>query len=245
MDIRNKLRFRRTELNISRNELAKKVHVTPSAIANYENGVSYPKPDILIALMQALQIDANYLYQDYLSDSVIRSMYGDLSFEEKESLTRYRLLTEYGKKLVRLVIDEEYQRMQKERWVKLPCCLPGERKEYSGFLMRQEVQKIQSRQENIPEGTDFCFQIQVDCYEPVFRNRDVIALSCRPARHNELGIFKLNGVCYIRSLYLQDRKCRLCSLNVMDSDIEVSENDTLSCVGTILGQIFGEIKMEE
>ena len=61
MDIRNKLRFRRTELNISRNELAKKVHVTPSAIANYENGVSYPKPDILIALMQALQIDANYL----------------------------------------------------------------------------------------------------------------------------------------------------------------------------------------
>ena len=111
MDIGNKLRFRRTELNISRNELAKKVHVTPSAIANYENGVSYPKPDILIALMQALQIDANYLYQDYLSDSVIRSMYGDLSFEEKESLTRYRLLTEYGKKLVRLVIDEEYQRI--------------------------------------------------------------------------------------------------------------------------------------
>ena len=42
MDIGNKLRFRRTELNITRNELAKKVHVTPSAIANYENGISYP-----------------------------------------------------------------------------------------------------------------------------------------------------------------------------------------------------------
>ena len=62
MDIGNKLRFRRTELNISRNELAKKVHVTPSAIANYENGVSYPKPDILIALMQALQIPVSGLF---------------------------------------------------------------------------------------------------------------------------------------------------------------------------------------
>lgn len=245
MDIGNKLRFRRTELNITRNELAKKVHVTPSAIANYENGISYPKPDILIALMQALHIDANYLYQDYLPDCVIRSMYGDLSMEEQEALIRYRLLTEYGKKLVRLVITEEYQRTRKERWVKFPCCLPGERKENSGFLMKQEEKKLQSREENIPKGTDFCFQIQVDCYEPVFRNRDVIALSRRPPRHNELGIFKLNGVCYIRSLYLQDGKCRLCCLNVMDPDIEVSEKDTLSCVGTILGQVFGEIKMEE
>ena len=42
MEIGKQIRHRRTELNLSRSELANKIHVTPSAIANYENGVSYP-----------------------------------------------------------------------------------------------------------------------------------------------------------------------------------------------------------
>ena len=54
MKIGNQIRHRRTELNLSRGELANKIQVTPSAIANYENGISYPKPDILVALMNAL-----------------------------------------------------------------------------------------------------------------------------------------------------------------------------------------------
>lgn len=36
--IRNKIRKRRQELNMSRVQLAEAVQVTPSAIANYENG---------------------------------------------------------------------------------------------------------------------------------------------------------------------------------------------------------------
>ena len=37
MKIGNQIRHRRTELNLSRGELANKIQVTPSAIANYEN----------------------------------------------------------------------------------------------------------------------------------------------------------------------------------------------------------------
>ena len=56
MVIGEKLRSRRQEQNLSRNQLAEKIHVTPSAIANYENDISYPKPDTLIALMIALDM---------------------------------------------------------------------------------------------------------------------------------------------------------------------------------------------
>ena len=42
MVIGEKLRSRRQEQNLSRNQLAEKIHVTPSAIANYENDISYP-----------------------------------------------------------------------------------------------------------------------------------------------------------------------------------------------------------
>ncbi len=54
---------------LTQEELAKMVGVTPSAIGNYENGVSCPKEQVLYKLFDALDCDANYLYQDELSNS--------------------------------------------------------------------------------------------------------------------------------------------------------------------------------
>ena len=84
MVIGKRLQKRRKELNLSRAQLAEMVHVTASAIANYENSISYPKPDILISLILALKIDANYLFEDYLKDQMVLTTYGqELSAEER------------------------------------------------------------------------------------------------------------------------------------------------------------------
>lgn len=61
MGIGERVRKRRVELGLTRNELAEKLHVTPSAVANYENNISVPKPELLISLMKNLGTDANYL----------------------------------------------------------------------------------------------------------------------------------------------------------------------------------------
>lgn len=74
MGVGSRIQERRRELDMSRSELANLVGITPSAIANYENSVSYPKKEILIALMATLQVDANYLYRDYLSDQMVRTL---------------------------------------------------------------------------------------------------------------------------------------------------------------------------
>lgn len=128
MVIGKKLQKRRKELNLTRAQLAEVVHVTASAIANYENSISYPKPDILISLILALKIDANYLFEDYLRDQVVLKTYDQvLSEEEKDALTKYRELSSKGRRFVRTVIDEEYDRMQHEGWVAFPCYKPGEK----------------------------------------------------------------------------------------------------------------------
>ena len=111
MEIGKQIRRRRTELNLSRGELANKIHVTPSAIANYENGISTPKPDILISLINVLEVDANYMYSDYLGNSQIIKIYDhSLSSEEVDAIKKYRELSKEGKRLVRLIINEEYSR---------------------------------------------------------------------------------------------------------------------------------------
>lgn len=111
MSLGDRLRQRRQEMGLTRPQLAAKICVTPSAIANYENGISTPKPDILISLINVLEVDANYIYSDYLGHSQVRNLYDqDLNAEEIDSIQKYKKLSEEGKRLVRLIINEEYAR---------------------------------------------------------------------------------------------------------------------------------------
>ena len=100
MSLGDKLRQRRQEMGLTRPQLAAKICVTPSAIANYENGISTPKPDILISLINVLEVDANYMYSDYLGNSQIIKIYDhSLSSEEVDAIKKYRELSKEGKRL--------------------------------------------------------------------------------------------------------------------------------------------------
>ena len=97
MSLGDKLRQRRQEMGLTRPQLAAKICVTPSAIANYENGISTPKPDILISLINVLEVDANYMYSDYLGNSQIIKIYDhSLSSEEVDAIKKYRELSKEG-----------------------------------------------------------------------------------------------------------------------------------------------------
>lgn len=125
MSLGDRLRQRRQEMGLTRPQLAAKICVTPSAIANYENGISTPKPDILISLINVLEVDANYIYSDYLGHSQVRNLYDqDLNAEEIDSIQKYKKLSEEGKRLVRLIINEEYARTITKSQLTLPAiCL--------------------------------------------------------------------------------------------------------------------------
>ena len=169
MSLGDKLRQRRQEMGLTRPQLAAKICVTPSAIANYENGISTPKPDILISLINVLEVDANYMYSDYLGNSQIIKIYDhSLSSEEVDVIKKYRELSKEGKRLVRLIINEEYSRTTVGNQLTLPCYLPGLRKLHTGFLIQNKLGHVRIMLKDLPEGTDFCFQIQMDQYLPIF-----------------------------------------------------------------------------
>ena len=66
MSIGKRLKEARLLRKMTQEDLAEAAGVTKGAIGNYETEVSSPKESILIKLMEILQIDANYLYQDYI-----------------------------------------------------------------------------------------------------------------------------------------------------------------------------------
>ena len=54
-----------------------------------------------------------------------------------------------------------------------------------------------------------------------------------------MGLFCLNGISYIRTLFHERGERRLRAPNVIDADILVSETDEFRCMGTILGRVNG------
>ena len=84
MSIGQRLKESRLAKNMTQEDLASAVGVTKGAIGNYETEVSSPKEPILIKLMEILQIDANFLYQDYMQNG------SKLSDDEVNLVNLYR-----------------------------------------------------------------------------------------------------------------------------------------------------------
>lgn len=64
MGIGKRIKEAREALHLTQKELADKIGITASSITNYENETSHPKEPILYKLINELQVDANFLFQD-------------------------------------------------------------------------------------------------------------------------------------------------------------------------------------
>ena len=107
MSIGSRIKELRIKNEITQEELAKIIGVTKGAIANYENGVSSPKIDLMYKLFDALNCDANYLYQDDM-----RELYKDKATPEEfdNIIKKYRVLDDHGREMVDFTLAKEYDR---------------------------------------------------------------------------------------------------------------------------------------
>lgn len=103
-------RIKEARLNkgLTQEMLALMVGVTKGAIANYENGTSHPKEPVMYALIDALGVDANFLFQD-----CVKIKKAPLYSSEAMRLARdYDGLDSHGQRVLRLLADEEKARCE-------------------------------------------------------------------------------------------------------------------------------------
>jgi transcriptional regulator with XRE-family HTH domain len=104
MSFGERMKQAREQLGLSRIELAEKLHVTKSAISNYENGVSSPKEDVLLKIFDALGVDPNFLFQDSFAKEKAIPRYSE---DDLKILAAYSALDERGKATVRETIAHQ------------------------------------------------------------------------------------------------------------------------------------------
>lgn len=111
MGIGKRIKEARERLGLTQEELGALVGVTGSAITNYEKGTSHPKEPVMYGLIDALDVDANYLFQDCVKTTKAPSV----SDEAMKLAKDFDTLDTWGQKQVRDVADNELARAGAQR----------------------------------------------------------------------------------------------------------------------------------
>lgn len=139
MGIGYRIKEARECLGLTQTELGAMIGVTGSAITNYEKETSHPKEQIIYKLMETLNIDANYLFQD----AVKLKTSNNVSLLEYELVKKYRVLDSHGKEMVDFTLEKEYERSV------------AENKKATGIISyNYEVKAAHNDYENEPEEQD-------------------------------------------------------------------------------------------
>jgi len=246
MGIGKRIKEARETLGLTQNELAEMVGVTGSSITNYEKETSHPKEPIMYRLFEALNVDANYLFQDVVN---IPKKVNDVTFAEFEHIKEYRNLDEHGKSMVDFALKEETRRIQHEaekprrRELREIYYFRDPVSAGKGQLVLGDIRDLETVHiPNIHKYRDVKYALPVrgDSMEPAFFNGNTLLVEAtNTIDQGEIGIFVINGEAFAKKLGDNE----LISLNPKYDPIPVAEETY--CLGRVIDKYPSDNKQTE
>lgn len=234
MGIGFRIKEARENMNMSRVQLAELVNVTPSAISNYENEISSPKEQVLLALLKTLKVDANYLFQDVI----------DIKFDFKATLKeeyllkRYRKLDKHSQELIEMILDKELSRKTevKEESARYDTrqitYFDGPVSAGFGSLALDNPPSKMLNIPNLPEyaNANYAVDMSGDSMEPTYADGSVLLIEITAqVQVGEIGIFWVDGEFFCKEL----GNGELLSHNNKYPPIKLTEDS--KCMGRVVG----------
>lgn len=228
------IKERRLELGLTQLQLSQLTDIKSTTISNYENNISSPSDENIYRLMKALQCDANYLFEWDKQEEL------QLSFPEKKIIKKYRTLDKYGKRMIDLVLNEEYERCTTEKEEE-PGTIHIRHSTYKvsagrGFDLddRDSWEEIEIPDTPEARKADFAVTIKGDSMEPIYSDGQIVLVREQPAVDiGETGVYIVNGGGFIK----QNGGDRLISINPKYDDIFFDDSDSVYCAGKVIGVV--------
>lgn len=239
MGIGKRIKEARESKGLTQNELGELVGVTGSAITNYEKETSHPKEPVMYKLLEALKVDANYLFQDVVNIPVSQNSFTPA---EIEHIKKYRTLDPFGQETVNYILNREAARsaeiLQKDAritalenspttrlWAyygKIACA-------GAGFIFDDIPTALI---EAPPADADFIIGVSGDSMEPDYHDGEKLYVKkAERIRHGEIGIFTIRNECFLKEY----GEAGLISKNPRYADIPGDEDVRL--VGKVVGKV--------
>lgn len=254
MGIGKRIKEARERAGLTQEELGKYIGVTGSAITNYEKETSHPKEPVMYALIDALGVDANFLFQDCVNVKKAPS-YSDEAM--KLAYDFDNRVDDWGRKHLRNTADIEIERYESEQNL-----IKKNEQQYKTenitSLQEQKIIYLPEPIQSASAGTgqiadddtaeqvavyynkktakaDYIMRVSGKSMEPEIKSGDRVLVRTQPSVEiGEIGIFIVGGEQYIK-VYRGDY---LESLNPQYNDIEVDEYSF--CCGKVIGVLEPE-----
>lgn len=240
MSFGDQLKIRREELGLSRTAFAERLGVSSSAISNYENGLSFPKEEVMLRLFDSLETDPNTLFQDSF-----RTGGEVLTRSERQLLKQYRGLSPKGRETVRSVVealcayrdDLEAGRTEQEPRV-IPLYSSPAAAGYAAPVFGEDFDSI-TVTDDVPQAAEFAVRIQGDSMAPYIADGSVVYVNRDPLGTGDVGIFCVDGDIFCKQYYKDPAGVvYLFSLNRARADADVvllpGSSRGLVCFGRVI-----------
>lgn len=255
MSIGSRIKELRENKNISRNDFAAMIGVTVGAISNYENDVSSPKEPILFKIIEALECEPNYIFQDMVR---IKTQNNDVTLAEYDRIKKYRFISTHspdGASVVDTVLDRECEiakklKEQKEQLEKVQKIdmeaaeeiIPAKIINYYYRLASAGTGQIifdtpPTKKIEIPDipaykKADYAIGVNGNSMEPVFYDGDMLLIEMTDdITTGEIGIFLVENESYVKKL----GDGELISLNPEYGNVPLTEGS--KCMGKVIGRL--------
>ena len=230
MAIKDRIKEARLKKGYTQEQLAREIGVAKSTVTGYEKGNSEPSIETIIKIMVALDIDANYLWQDECDFPV------KVSYDEMEHIKKYRNLNDHGKEVVDFILEKEYQNSKIKEINPTNTRLVNYYYKLASAGTGQIIfDTPPTKSIEIPDtykNVDYAIGVNGDSMEPVYSDGDTLLVQMtNEVDIGEIGIFQIDGQCYVKKL----GNGELISINKDYDNIQL--NDSASCMGKVIDKL--------
>ena len=203
-------------------------------------------------LIEALHVDANYLFQDCVK---LPKEVNDITLSEYECIKKYRTLDDSGKEHIEYELNREIMRVSElyeknklieefrnadlisssfdpgtriiNYYYRLASAGTGQILFDSPPTKRIEIPDIQ-----IYKKADYAIGVNGNSMEPTYKDGDTLLVEMTDRIEiGEIGIFSVNNECFVKKLGYEE----LISLNPKCENIPL--NETAHCMGRVIGKL--------
>ena len=217
---------------VDRNKLVDDLNLKYMTVSDWINAKTYPRIDKIEMLAHYFGINKYDLIEDRVDTPDLITIYNRLDDVRKGNLLNIaeRLLKEQTNQKVRhLDLYEDYLKEETETVYIYGTVSAGK----GSLVSDQAIEEVQCHKP-VPVH-DMAFKVVGDSMTPLFQDGEVIFTRKTPViGHGQIGVYIVNGEAYVKKLFKTPHSVSLVSLNKDYPDIELTENDQIEVVGTVI-----------
>lgn len=236
---KDRLREARLDKQLTQAEVAKRIGVAKSTYTGYELGNSDPDIDKISKIMTALDIDANFLWQDEMDKA--GGFSSRILYEELKIIELFRELDIRGKEIVKSILEKEHAYSIATTTVEGQATMEMIVYDFpaaAGIPVYAEdgYERIEYPASKVPSGADFGIRIAGDSMEPTIKDGDVVFIrKTVDLRNGDIGIFMIDDESVCKRYYKEGKQIELHSDNPDFPPITIKSHQRLGIVGKVMG----------